>query len=54
MNTYSNDQNVHVFETLERSHSLSRISPGWWWMFWPGDAYNFSLNDFICTGSGLE
>ena len=24
MNTCSNDQNVHVFEILERSHSLSR------------------------------
>ena len=28
MNTYSNDLNVHVFETLERSHFLSRISTG--------------------------
>ena len=27
MNTYSNDQNVHVFETFERSHSLSKILP---------------------------
>ena len=54
MNTYSNDQNVHIFEPLERSHNLSKISTEWSWNFWSGDAYNFNETVLLVMLLGLD